>query len=256
MQEPREPRLRFSRQIAHVIEQQRAAVGLLDHAHHRRTLARACVAKEHGEAFFTVEFETGNFNKRLISAVRAVVHQARDEAFTSTRRAGDHQAAVGRCNAIDSLPQQLDRLAAANQVGVFASLLTQHSVLSLQGRGFECALDEDQQAVGVERLLNEVVGALLDGTNGRFNRAVTGHHDDRRVRDVLCVLFEQADAIRRRALKPDILKDQIRAGQTNLTTRFCVTVRGANTVAFIFQNPAEQHSDIGFIIYNENVGGH
>ena len=256
VQEPCEPRLRVGREITHVVEQQRAAVGLLDHAHHRRALAGAGVAEQHGQTFFTVEFEAWNLDERLVGAVGLVVHHPGDQALARARRAGNHQAAVGRRHPVDGLTQGLNGVAAADQVGVFACLLPQHRVFGLQRRGLKRALDQDQQPVGVEGLFDEVISALLDRAHGGLDRAVTGHHDHQRRGNALLIFFEQGDTIGGRTLQPDILKNQIGAGQTHLPTGLSVTMRSPDPVALVLQNAAEQHADIGFIVYDQYVGGH
>ncbi len=256
VQKPREPRLCLWRQIADIVEQQRAAVGLLDHAHHRRALAGAGVAEQHGQTFFTVELEARNLDKRLVGAVGLVVHHPGNQTLARTRRTGNHQAAVGRCHPVDRLTQGLNGVAAADQVGVFARLLPQHGVFSLQCRGLQRALDQDQQPVGVERLFDEVIRALFNRAHGGLDRAVTGHHDHQRGGNALLIFFEQGDTIGGRTLQPDILKNQIGAGQTHLPTGLGITMRGPDPVALVLQNAAEQHADIGFIVYDQYVGGH
>ena len=54
--------------------------------------------------------------------------------------------------------------------------------LALQARGLERALGDEHQAVGLERLLDEVVGARLDGRDGGLDVAVARDHDHRQVR--------------------------------------------------------------------------
>jgi hypothetical protein len=184
------------------------------------------------------------------------VHHPCEQAFAGTRRAGNHQAAVCWCNPINGLAQGLNNLTAANQICVFARLLSQNRVLGLQRRSLQRALDQDQQAVGVEWLFNKIVSALLDRPDRCFDRTVAGHHHNRRVRDVLRVFFEQTDAVSGRPLQPDVLKNQIRSRKTNLSARLGITMSCANTVPFVLQNATEQHPDIGFVINNENVSGH
>ena len=256
MQEPGEPRLCIWRKIADIVEQKRAAVGLLDHAHHRWALAGAGIAEQHGQTFFTVELEAWNLDKRLVGAVGLVVHHPGNQTLARARRTGNHQAAVGRRHPVDGLTQGLNSVAAADQVGVFARLLPQHGVFSLQRRGFQRALDQDQQPVSVEGLFDEVIRALFNRAHGGLDRAVTGHHDHKRRGNALLIFFEQGDTIGGRTLQPDVLKNQIGAGQTHLPTGLGVTMRSPDPVALVLQNAAEQHADIGFIVYDQYVGGH
>ena len=50
-----------------------------------------------------------------------------------------------------------------------------------QSQIFEGALGDQDEAVGLERLLDEVVGPLLDGGHRGFDVAVTGNHHDRKL---------------------------------------------------------------------------
>jgi hypothetical protein len=53
--------------------------------------------------------------------------------------------------------------------------------LALQLGGLERALGDQDQPVGLERLLDEVVGAALDGRDGGLDVAVAGDHHHRQV---------------------------------------------------------------------------
>ena len=89
--------------------------------------------------------------------------------------------------------------ARAAQLGDFA----------LQARGFERAFGDQHQAVRLERLFDEIIGAELDRGDRRLDIAVAGNHHDRQ-RRMFCSLtiFEQLQAVELRALQPDVEEDE------------------------------------------------
>ena len=55
--------------------------------------------------------------------------------------------------------------------------------LALEPRGLQRAVGDQHQPVGLERLLDEIVGAALDGGDRGFDVAVAGDHHHRQLRD-------------------------------------------------------------------------
>jgi hypothetical protein len=78
----------------------------------------------------------------------------------------------------------------------------QRGVLAAQTAGFERAGDDDEKLVGVERLLDEVVGALLDRGDRDLDVAVAGDDDDGDIRVVALDVFQDLDAVEPAALEP------------------------------------------------------
>lgn len=67
----------------------------------------------------------------------------------------------------------------AEQNGFRAGAEAEFGVFARQRGGFERAPDDQQQAVGLERLLDEIISALLDGSDCHLYRAMARDHDDR-----------------------------------------------------------------------------
>ena len=82
--------------------------------------------------------------------------------------------------------------------------------LALEPRGFQRAVGDQHQPVGLERLFDEVVGAVLDGGDRGFDIAVAGNHHDRQFGMLLLDGVEQLQAVELAALQPDVEKDQVR----------------------------------------------
>ena len=66
------------------------------------------------------------------------------------------------------------------------------------------------QPVGLERLLDEIVGALLDRGDRGLDRAVAGDHHDRQIGLLALERVEHLDAVEPAALQPDVEHDELR----------------------------------------------
>ena len=86
----------------------------------------------------------------------------------------------------------------------------QLGVLARQRRRFQRAAHHQQQPVRLERLLDEVVGALLDRLHRHLDRAVAGDHHHRHLRLLAVERLQQPQPVQPRALQPDIQDDQRR----------------------------------------------
>jgi hypothetical protein len=91
------------------------------------------------------------------------MEQPRDDLLADSGRAGDEDATAGRRDALDLLAQLRRGRRDADQLDRAAGTLAQLLVLALQRRRLDRAVDDQQQAVRLERLLDEIVGADLDG---------------------------------------------------------------------------------------------
>ena len=84
----------------------------------------------------------------------------------------------------------------------------------LQPRGFERAVGDQHQPVGLERLLDEVVGAALDRRDRGLDVAVAGDHHHRHIGVLLLDGVEQLQAVEPAALQPDVEEQQGSDGAT------------------------------------------
>ncbi len=81
--------------------------------------------------------------------------------------------------------------------------------LALEPRRFQRAVGHQHQSVGLERLLDEVVGALLDRRDGGFDIAVARDHHDGQIGMLGLDVAEELQAVELAALQPDIEEDEI-----------------------------------------------
>src|SRR6185437_12263457 len=124
--------------------------------------------------------------------------------------ADDEDTAIGRCHALERLAQLGHRRRAADERGRQGRELLQLLHLTLEPRGFERAVGNQHEPVGLERLLDEVVGALLDRRDGRLDVTVAGDHHDRQLGVLVLHGVEQLQAVEPGALQPDVEEDEVR----------------------------------------------
>src|SRR5690606_28342807 len=139
---------------------------------------------------------------------------------------------------------------------VIARAQTQLAVFAAQPVRLDGAADDEDKPICLERLFNEVVSALLDGGDSRFDIAVAAYHDHRQIRMALANDIEKLKPVKLAALKPDIENDK--AGTARLDGSEClVAVSGAaRIIAFIVENTRDQFANIRFIIHNQNIRRH
>ena len=128
--------------------------------------------------------------------------------------------------------------------------------LALEPRGFQRAFGHQHQPVGLERLLDEIVGAVLDGGDRGFDVAVAGDHHHRQFGMLLLDGVEQLQPVELAALQPDIEEHQVRLARHDSRKRIVAVARGARVIALVLQNPGHQIADIGLVVDNQNIRGH
>jgi len=118
------------------------------------------------------------------------------------------------------------------------------------------ALDDKDEPVGLEGLLDKVIGADLDGGDGGFDVAVAGDHHHRHARMLLLQPFEQLQAVELGTLHPDVEQHQMRPARRDGGDRLVGVARHARLMALVLQDSGDQLADVVFVIDDENVSGH
>ena len=168
----------------------------------------------------------------------------------------DQDAAVGRRHLLDGLAQLVDRRRAADHRRRHRAELLELLDLALEPRGLERALGDQHQPVGLERLLDEVVGAALDRRDRGLDVAVAGDHHDRQFGMLLLDRVEQLQPVEPAALQPDVEEDQVGPARRDRAERVVAVARRARGVALVLQDAGDQLADVGFVVDDENVGRH
>ena len=127
--------------------------------------------------------------------------------LAGTGGAGDQHPAPGRRYPLDRVAQLVYAGRAADQFGLCPGPQPQLGVFLPQPRRFQRTRDNQQQSVGVEWLLDEIIGADLDGPHRRFDGAVATDHDHRHLRLLAVQVLQNPKAIELGVLQPDIEHD-------------------------------------------------
>ena len=171
-------------------------------------------------------------------------------------RSGDEDAAVGRRDLLNRLADLRHGRRNADQFGLVAGLEFQFLHFAPQARRFERAADDVDQAVGLERLLDEIVGALLDRGDGRFDRAVAGDHHHRQVRLFALERIEHLDAVEPAALQPDVEHHQLRPALPHGAEGAFAVARHTGLETLVVQDAGDQIADVLFVVDDQNLRRH
>ena len=126
--------------------------------------------------------------------------------------------------------------------------------LALQGDVGQRVADGEQHAVGVERLLEEVVGAELGGLDRRLDRAVTRDHDDDRVRVLLAQLLQHLEPVESRHL--DVEQHQVRPALAVEAERLVAGAGLQHLVALVVEQLLQRGADARLIVHHEDAVAH
>ena len=118
---------------------------------------------------------------RALRAARAGGSRG-DELLAGAALAGDEHARLRRRDLLDLLEEPLHRRALPDHLVARARARRRGRATSrASSRRVEHVLDADEHALAVERLLEEVARAELDGLHRVVDRRVTADHDDRQL---------------------------------------------------------------------------
>src|SRR5581483_4862496 len=171
-------------------------------------------------------------------------------------RADDQDAAVGLGRALDGLAQLVHAGRMPGQDAGGRRQLLQLPHLALEPRGLQRARRDQDQAVRLERLLDEVIGAALDCGDRGLDVAVARDHHDRQLGIVLLDLLEQLQAVELGALQPDVEEYQMRTAVGDLRQRGVAVARGARGKSLVVQDARDQLPNGGLVIDDQNVTCH
>ncbi len=145
---------------------------------------------------------------------------------------------------------------APDKLGFGTGAQAQLVVLAPEAHGFDGALDDDDQAIGLERLLDEVVGALLDRGDGGLDRSVSGDNDDRHLGVIAPEHIQKLQAVEPAALEPNVEDHQRRTALIDRREGTIGVTGAAGCVPFVLQDPRDELQNVLFVVHDENVGCH
>ena len=182
-----------------------------------------------------------------------VMDQPRDQLLARAGRSRHQNPAVRGRHLANRGAELLRDSRLADQAVRDESPGAQHPVLALERRLFQGAVNDDQQAIGLEGFFDEVVGAALQRADGGFDVAVARDHDHRQVRIEILDQVEQLKPVHTAALHPDIQNHQ--GGLSRLDGRQRhVGVRGRpDRIALVFQEARDEVADIRLVVDHQHV---
>ena len=192
-------------------------------------------------------------DERIGGAARARMDEARDDFLARAGRPRDKHAASGRRDLLDQLAQLRDRRGQSDEFGIVAGLEAQLLHFALQTRRFQRARRDMDQAVGLERLLDKVVGALLDRGDGGFDRAVAGDHHHRQIGLLALERLQDLDAVEPAALQPDVEDDELRAALAHGGERRLAVAGDARLIAFVLEDARDQVADVLLVVDDQDL---
>src|SRR5439155_1630422 len=148
-----------------------------------------------------------HLHERLVGAGRERVEGAGDQLFAGAVFAGDEHARRGGRHLLDALDHALHGPARAHHLVLGVHLGLEPHVLAGEVYVLEGVAQREQDAVRVERLLEEIVGAELGRFDGGLDGAVARDHHDLRARVELAQLAQRLEAVH--ALHLDVEQHEV-----------------------------------------------
>ena len=196
-------------------------------------------------------------DQRPLRAPRMRMNVARERFLARARGPRDEHAAAGWRHLLRRRAQGIHRGGVANHGGLVADAQAKLGVLPFQTRRLERTRHQDEQPIGLERLLDEVIGTALDGGYRGFNIAVPADHENGQFRMHGAHALKQLHAIELAALEPDVENGQRRRRHgIDQRERACAIGGNARRVALVCKDVGEQRADIRLVIDDQDFGWH
>ena len=190
-----------------------------------------------------------HLHERHRAAGTELVEVTRHEFLAGTVGADDQHAGVGGRHLRDHLANVLHRGGIADHVGA-VHLLLERLVLGGQHHPVSGVLDRDQDAVQVQRLLDEVEGAQLDAVHGGLDVGVAGNHHHGGVQAHFHEFREHLGAVHPGHL--DVAEDDVVFLLFNLLERHEPVFGGIDFVAFVAEDLPQRIADRPLVVYDQN----
>ena len=182
-------------------------------------------------------------------------HPRRDFLAGASRSRDQHARSRGR-HPLDLVAHRLHHLALAAQLRFGPRAQAKLRILPRKLRRFQRPPDNQQQPVRLKRLLDEVVGPMLQGRDGGLDIAMPGYHHRRHHRLLALDRLQDPKPVQPRSLQPHIQDHQRRPARPEGGNRR-IRIRGqSRLVSFVAQQPFDQKPDIGLVIDDQDFMRH
>ena len=205
---------------------------------------------------FGVHPRRGDDAERRILPPAPAVENTRGDFLADSRRAGDEDAASRARDAFQRRAHIVDGGAGPRQFVRRARFFAQLLIFEFQPLILGRARDEVEQALGLERLFDEVERAAADGGHGRVEPAMAGNDDDRQRRVEILDRLDQPQPVEPRSLQPDVDQRQRGAPLTDRLQRGVAVGRRARLIAFVFHDSGDQLANVALVVDDQNIKRH
>ena len=198
LQHAQQARLRLGRHVADLVEEQRAAGGLLElagRALHGAGEGAALVAEQLALDQLARDRRHVERHERSFATLAVVVQRARHQLLAGARFARDHDREVGRHQPGQRAVDLLHGRRTADQRQALALLRRLRSALHRRRRRRQRAVHDRDQLVQVERLGQIFEGAALGGAHRGEQRRLRAHDDDAQIGPELADARHEVEAV-------------------------------------------------------------
>ena len=250
--------LDLRRDVADLVQEERPLVGELDLAAAARSGARERPLLVPEELALEDPLGEGAavHDAERPEAPRAPrVDEAGDELLAGAALPGDEDARVGRGDLVDELEDLLHRPAPGRDEGRLGRLEArlQLAVLGEERVALGRLLHEARDRLGVERLDDVVVGAVLERLDGRLDRCVGRHDDDGRLGGGLADLAEDLETVHPGHL--DVDEEDLRRLARERRERLAAARRGEDVVPLLLEPERERAPQVGLVVDDHQLHG-
>jgi hypothetical protein len=185
-----------------------------------------------------------------MAPVKAGVDLPRHDLLAGAVLPRDQHPAVRRSRQRDLRLQLAHDLGLAGDLGRPLERLAKPAVLAREGRSIQAAPHAEEQLVVRERLLEEVVGAELGGSNGCLDRAVARHHHDRELGPGAPQLLEDVQTVP--AGHRDVEEHEVGGVRFDDAKRLLPVPGGARPVALVRQDVPHRAADALLVVHDQD----
>src|SRR6267143_1285238 len=178
------------------------------------------------------------------------MNRARDELFAGAVVTADQHSRGRRSHLLEQADSVTDRLARADNLVLLPDFLLQADIFIDEHDVLQGIPQGQQDAIGVERLFEKVVGAQLRRLHGGLNRAMTRDHHDLGLRIELAETFQRLEAVH-----VDVEKDEMRLEFGVQSGGFMAGSAGLDLDLFELENLLQGLTNALLIVDDQHAAG-
>src|SRR5439155_972923 len=195
-----------------------------------------------------------HLDERPCAARAQGMDRAGHELLAGAVFSGDQHAGLRGRDLLDPLDHLLDRLARADDLVLGMHLRLEAHVLALQVHVLKRVAKREQDAIGVQRFLEKIVGAELRGFDGGLNGAVTGDHDHLGVGIELAQLAQRLETVH--PLHFHVQEHEVRPKLAVQPQRLATRRARLHLDRFVLEHLFQRLADALLVIDDEDAAAH